>query len=453
MNWERLAQFADVWGIPIEDDVLITPTGCEVLTVALPSYPDVIETWVMGSREMESGLGTVPKRILVCPDSFKGSLTATEAAESIARGIHQVLPSAEVELIPLADGGEGTLDALLAVLGGKKQGLWVTGPLGDPVWAEYGILTSGQLAVLELAQVAGLTLVPPEKRDPTRTTTYGLGELLRAVCQQPIPEIWVGLGGSATVDGGAGMAQALGYRLLDAAGDPIGLGGKELARLQRIEPPPQPIWQGKRIRALCDVQNPLTGPLGAAAVFGPQKGATPLQVQQLEQALANWATRVEQDLGRAVDRIPGAGAAGGAGAGLVAFLGATLESGIHLLLHLFSLPERIQHCDLIITGEGRLDEQSSMGKVVGGVLEQAILAQKPLLILCGQATSAARAELATYPIPIHLGVICNSSTDLAEQKPSPDEAEARQQASLYLEQLTAEKFRHLLQLEWVSGEV
>lgn len=402
---------------------------------------------------MGSGLGTLPQRILVCPDSFKGSLTATEAAESISRGIRQVLPAAEVEQIPLADGGEGTLEALLMALGGEKKGLWVTGPLGDPVWAEYGVLASGQLALLELAQVAGLTLVPPEKRDPTRTTTYGLGELLRAVCQEPIPEIWVGLGGSATVDGGAGMAQALGYRLLDAAGEPIGLGGGGLARLEHIEPPAHRIWQGKRIRGLCDVQNPLTGPLGAAVVFGPQKGATPLQVQQLDQALGHWATRVERDLGQTVDRIPGAGAAGGAGAGLVAFLGATLESGIRLLLQQSSLQERIQHCDLIVTGEGRLDEQSSMGKVVWGVLERAVCAQKPLLILCGQATSAARAGLATYPIPTHIGVICDGSLGLAEQERIPDGAEVLRRASLYLEQLTTQKFQELLQPGGESTEV
>jgi glycerate kinase len=387
-----------------------------------------------GSQRKGPRFGTVPRRILVCPDSFKGSLRATEAAESIARGIQKVLPTVGVERLPLADGGEGTLEALLMALGGEKKGLWVTGPLGEPVWAEYGVL--GDLALLELAQVAGLTLVPAEKRDPTRTTTYGLGELLWTVCQEPIPEIWVGLGGSATVDGGAGMAQALGYRLLDGAGEPIGLGGGELARLQRIEPPTHRVWQGKRIRGLCDVKNPLTGPLGAAAVFGPQKGATPTQVQQLEQALRHWATLVERDLGRAVERIPGAGAAGGMGAGLVAFLEATLESGIHLLLQQSSLQKRIQHCDLIVTGEGRLDEQSSMGKVVGGVLEQAILAQKPLLILCGQVTPAARAWLAAQPLPIWVGAICDGI---------PDVAKAQRQASGYLEQLTARELQRFLE--------
>ncbi len=393
---------------------------------------------------MGSTLGSIPRRILVCPDSFKGSLTAKEAAESISRGIRQVLPTAQVDQIPLADGGEGTLEALLTLLGGEKKGLWVTGPLGDPVWAEYGVLASGQLALVELAQVAGLMLVPPEKRDPTRTTTYGLGEILRAVCQEPIPEIWVGLGGSATVDGGAGMAQALGYRLLDAAGNAIGWGGGELIRLERIEPPAHPLWQGKRIRGLCDVQNPLTGPLGAATIFAPQKGATPLQVHQLEQALKHWATRVETDLGQRVEHLPGGGAAGGVGAGLVAFLGATLESGIQRLWQQASLQERMQHYDLIVTGEGRLDEQSCMGKVVWGVLEQALLAQKPLLILCGQVTLAAQAQLAAYPLPIHIGAIWGNSSGLARQAPIPNEAEALRQASLYLEQLTIQKLQELL---------
>jgi glycerate kinase len=395
-----------------------------------------------GFQAKGSQFSSPPRRILVCPDSFKGSLTATAAAESMARGIQQVLPEAEVERLPLADGGEGTLEVLLPTLGGEKKGLWVTGPLGDPVWAEYGV--AGELALLELAQVAGLTLVPPERRDPTRTTTYGLGELLRAVCREPIAEIWIGLGGSATVDGGAGMAQALGYRLLNEAGDPIGWGGAELARLQRIESPEQPVWQGKRVRGLCDVQNPLTGPLGAAAVFAPQKGATPPQVQQLEQALQQWAQVVERDLGQAVAGIPGAGAAGGAGAGLVAFLGATLESGIRLLAQQLALPERIRRCDLIVTGEGRLDEQSAMGKVVGAVLEQAICAQKPLLILCGQVTPAARAGLAAQPLPLRVGALCDRI---------PDVAEAQRQAGHHLEQMTAQELRDFLEQGTAMGRL
>jgi glycerate kinase len=360
----------------------------------------------------------------------------------MARGIQQVLPEAEVERLPLADGGEGTLEVLLPTLGGEKKGLWVTGPLGDPVWAEYGV--AGELALLELAQVAGLTLVPPERRDPTRTTTYGLGELLRAVCRDPIAEIWIGLGGSATVDGGAGMAQALGYRLLDGAGDPIGWGGAELARVARIEPPEQPVWQGKRVRGLCDVQNPLTGPLGAAAVFAPQKGATPSQVQQLEQALQQWAQVVERDLGQAVAGIPGAGAAGGAGAGLVAFLGATLESGIQLLARQLALPERIRRCHLVVTGEGCLDEQSTMGKVVGAVLEQAIQAQKPLLILCGQVTPAARAGLAAQPLPLRVGALCDRI---------PDVAEAQRRAGHHLEQMTAQELRDFLEQDAGIGRL
>jgi glycerate kinase len=395
-----------------------------------------------GFQAKGSQFSSPPRRILVCPDSFKGSLTATAAAESMARGIQQVLPEAEVERLPLADGGEGTLEVLLPTLGGEKKGLWVTGPLGDPVWAEYGV--AGELALLELAQVAGLTLVPPERRDPTRTTTYGLGELLRAVCREPIAEIWIGLGGSATVDGGAGMAQALGYRLLDGAGDPIGWGGGELARLQRIESPEQPVWQGKRIRGLCDVQNPLTGPLGAAAVFAPQKGATPSQVQQLEQALQQWAQVVERDLGQAVAGIPGAGAAGGAGAGLVAFLGATLESGIQLLARQLALPERIRRCHLVVTGEGCLDKQSTMGKVVGAVLEQAIQAQKPLLILCGQVTPAARAGLAAQPLPLRVGALCDRI---------PDVAEAQRQAGHHLEQMTAQELRDFLEQDAGIGRL
>ncbi|MEN9226452.1 MAG: glycerate kinase [Thermostichus sp. HHBFW_bins_43] len=386
--------------------------------------------------------GKVLQRILVCPDSFKGSLSAVQAADSLAKGIRQVLPEALIEPIPLADGGEGTLEALLMALGGERKHLPVTGPLGEPVAAEYGVL--GQIALIELAQAAGLTLVPPDQRDPSRTTTYGLGELIRAACQEPVAEIWVGLGGSATVDGGAGMAQALGYRLLDKAGAPIGLGGGALAQVQRILPPERPIWQGKRIRGLCDVNNPLTGPWGAATVFGPQKGATPAQVQQLDQALAHWATIVERDLGPAVDRIPGAGAAGGVGAGLIAYLGATLESGSQRILGQCHLQEQMQQCDLIVTGEGCLDEQSAMGKVVGGVLEQAIRARKPLLILCGQVTPAARAWLAAQPLPIGVGAICDEI---------PNVAEAQRQAGQYLEQLAAQKLRWVLAKGLGIGQV
>ena len=205
--------------------------------------------------------------------------------------------------------------------------------------------------------------------------------------------------------------------------------------MARIESPQQRIWQGKRVRGLCDVQNPLTGPLGAAAVFAPQKGATPSQVRQLEQALQQWARVVERDLGRAVDGIPGAGAAGGLGAGLVAFLGATLESGIQLLAQQLALPERLRRCDLAITGEGRLDEQSSMGKVVGAVLEQAIAAQKPLLVLCGQATPAARATLAARPLPIGVAALCDRI---------PDVAEAQRRAGYHLEQMAAWELKKFL---------
>ncbi len=238
-----------------------------------------------------------PQKILICPDSFKGSLSAVAASVSIARGIRQFNPQAQMQSLPLADGGEGTVEALLTALGGERREIEVTGPLGDPVWAQWGLLSAGQIAVVELAQASGLPLVPENQRDPWYTTTYGTGELILAACQAGAEEIWIGMGGSATNDGGAGIGMALGFELLDGEGDSIGWGGGELLRLDRIETDNRsPLLAGRRFRVICDVNNPLTGSQGATVIYGPQKGARSHQIESLDRALARLAEVIRQDL-------------------------------------------------------------------------------------------------------------------------------------------------------------
>ena len=259
-------------------------------------------------------------RIIVAPQALKGSLTATEAGQAIALGILAVYPEAEVQIIPMADGGEGTVRALVDSTGGETLTAVVTGPLGQPVTAFYGMLGDGKTAVIELAACAGLPLLKAEQRDPRITTTYGVGELIRAALDQGCRSFIIGIGGSATNDGGAGMAQALGATLHTAEGKPIARGGAALSTLESISiEQMDPRLQECTFEVACDVTNPLCGPQGAAAVFGPQKGATPEMVNQLDQALAQYAYVIERDLGITVKDIPGAGAAGGTGAGLMAF--------------------------------------------------------------------------------------------------------------------------------------
>jgi glycerate kinase len=349
-------------------------------------------------------------QILICPDSFKGSLSAAAAAAAMAAGIQRVYPAADLRLLPLADGGEGTLSTLINVLGGELRPVSAQDPLGRPLLTEFGLLTGGKIAVVELAQTAGLTLLQPQERDPLRTSTYGTGKVINAAMQTRVEEIWIGLGGSATNDGGAGIAQALGFRLLDAAGLPLGRGGKDLLRLQRIEDRAAADLPYPRIRVLSDVRNPLTGPEGAAAVFAPQKGATPEQVILLDQALEHYAEIIRRDLGVEIRLLPGAGAAGGTGGGLVAFCGATLERGIDWVLQAVDFPAALAHADLVMTGEGRLDEQSRMGKVVSGVGQQVQQTDKPLLILAGQATASARMSWQSQGVDVgDLTSLCGSA--------------------------------------------
>ena len=323
-------------------------------------------------------------KVVVAPNAFKGTLTAPQAAAAIALGVREVFPEADIVEIPVADGGDGTMEALVAANRGEYRRARVEGPLGDPVEARFGLIDSGSTAVVELATASGLILIPPERRDPRRASTYGFGQLLQAALDAGPSRVIAGIGGSATNDGGAGMAQALGYRLLDAAGRELERGGGALARLERIDTySVDRRWRGVRVKVACDVTNPLTGPEGASAVYGPQKGADPEAVRELDGALARLAAVVERDLGKRVADIPGAGAAGGTGAGLVAFLDAALVPGAPLVVEAAGFDVHLKGADLVITGEGRVDEQTAYGKAPGEVAKRAHAAGVPVLLLAG----------------------------------------------------------------------
>jgi glycerate kinase len=323
-------------------------------------------------------------RIIVAPNSFKGSLSASQAAVAIARGVREARPDAEIVEIPVADGGEGTVEALVSARHGTFRSVEVEGPLGDPVQATYGLIDDGRTGVVELASASGLTLIPAEKRDPRKTSTYGFGELLEAVRKQGIESIIAGIGGSATNDGGAGLAQALGYRLLAAGGRELSRGGAALAQLARIDATGfDPAWRSVSLMVACDVTNPLTGPQGASYIYGPQKGADEKMVRELDQALAHLAEIIERDLGKQVADVPGAGAAGGAGAGLIAFLDARLVPGAPLVVDASGFEKVLPGARLVITGEGRVDGQTAFGKAPGEVAKRAHRAGIPTLLLAG----------------------------------------------------------------------
>jgi glycerate kinase len=322
-------------------------------------------------------------KVLIAPDSYKESLSAREVAGEIAAGFREIFPDASYVLLPLADGGEGTVQAMVAATGGRIVAVNVTGPLGESVPAFYGLTGDGRTAVIEMAAASGLVLVPPAQRNPLLTTTYGTGELLRAALAAGVFRIVVGIGGSATNDGGAGMLQALGLRLLDREGGDIGFGGGALARLARLDASGlDPRLKGVSIHVACDVENPLLGTNGAAAVFGPQKGATPAMVAQLDANLAHYAALISRDLGADVAMVPGAGAAGGTGAALLA-LGGRLRPGIDLIMETVGFEAIAQDADLIITGEGRIDSQTVSGKAPLGVARLAKRLGKPVIGIAG----------------------------------------------------------------------
>jgi glycerate kinase len=323
-------------------------------------------------------------RVLVAPDKFKGTLSAREAAEAIARGWRRGRPRDELELVPLADGGEGTLDALVGERG-RTVSRDVTGPRGDAVRAAFGIADG--VAVVEMARASGLGLLAPARRDPLRTTTRGTGQLIRAALDEGARRVFVCVGGSATNDGGVGMAAALGAALLDPAGFPIGDGGAALLDLATIDLSGlDPRLRAAEVTGLVDVDNPLCGPNGASATFGPQKGASPDDVVLLDRALAHLAAVVERDLGVDLRDEPGAGAAGGLGFGLIAFLGARLRPGAATVMEAAGFEASLEAADLVITGEGSFDAQSLRGKVPAAVLAAAERAGVPAAIICGTAS-------------------------------------------------------------------
>ena len=323
-------------------------------------------------------------KIVVAPQAFKGSLSAVAAAWAMARGVRRVFPQAQTILVPVADGGDGTLEALVEATGGTYYQARVAGPLEEPVDATWGVLGDGTTAVIETARACGLVLVPPRRRDPRVTTTRGVGQLLSHALDREYRRFIIGLGGSATNDGGAGMAEALGIRFLDAQGRDLPPGGAALRRLARVDPSGlDPRIAQSQITAATDVTNPICGPQGAATVYSPQKGATPEVVRELEEALVHLVEVIRRDLGMDVTETPGGGAAGGLGAGMVALLDARLQPGAELVCQTLGLDQRLQGADLVIVGEGRMDGQTAFDKAPAVVARHAAALGISVLAVAG----------------------------------------------------------------------
>ncbi|MBY0029056.1 glycerate kinase [Priestia aryabhattai] len=323
-------------------------------------------------------------KIVIAPDSFKESLTALHVCEAVEKGIKTHFPNAEISKVPMADGGEGTVQSLVDATNGEVIQARVTGPLGKEVEAFYGILGDGKTAVIEMAAASGLHHVPVDKRNPLITTTRGTGELILKALDHKVKHIIIGIGGSATNDGGTGMAKALGAKLLDAKGAEIKEGGGSLDQLASIDLTNLDSRLAEvKVEVACDVDNPLTGETGASAVFGPQKGATPDMVKQLDRNLAHYAAIVGKEMGIHIQSVPGAGAAGGLGGGLLAFLSAELKPGVDIVIEATQLESYIKDADLVITGEGRIDGQTIYGKTPIGVAKTAKKHSVPVVAIAG----------------------------------------------------------------------
>ncbi|SMY17250.1 glycerate kinase [Photobacterium aquimaris] len=323
-------------------------------------------------------------KIIIAPDSYKESLTAMEVATAIETGFRQLIPTAEYIKLPMADGGEGTVQSLIDATNGTIIQHSVTGPLGKQVQGFFGIMGDGKTAVIEMAAASGLHLVSPQLRNPLLTTSYGTGELILAALDHGVEHIIVGIGGSATNDGGIGMAQALGVQLLDSNGQPLGFGGQALAQLATIDTSHiDPRLATIKLEVACDVDNPLCGQKGASQVFGPQKGATPAMVAELDQNLAHYAAIMKRDLAIDVKHMAGAGAAGGMGAALLGLFNAQLRSGIEIVIDAVNLETIVKDADLVITGEGRIDSQTIHGKTPIGVARAAKKFNKPVIGIAG----------------------------------------------------------------------
>ncbi|ELY3748698.1 glycerate kinase [Cronobacter sakazakii] len=330
---------------------------------------------------------TTLKKIVIAPDSFKESLSAMDVAKAIEAGFREIYPQAHYVCVPMADGGEGTVEAMVAATGGQIITTPVTAPLGNKVDGFFGLLGDGETAVVEMAAASGLHLVPTAQRDPRITTSYGTGELILAALERGVKAIIIGIGGSATNDGGAGMMQALGARFLDGEGRELAPGGAALARLERLDLSAlDPRLAQVSVTAACDVDNPLCGEKGASAVFGPQKGATPAMVTELDAALRRFGEQLEAATGKAIISAPGAGAAGGMGAALLGMLNAELRPGIEIVIESLGLAQAVRDADLVITGEGRLDSQSIHGKTPVGVARVAKQFQRPVVAIAGSLT-------------------------------------------------------------------
>ena len=329
-------------------------------------------------------------KVVAAPDSFKGSMSAAAAARAIARGVRRAAPGAQVVEAPMADGGEGTVEALVAATGGRFVEARVEDPLGREVTARYGVLRGRATAVIEMAAASGLGLVRPEERNPMKTSTFGTGQLILDAVTGGAREIIIGIGGSATVDGGTGMARAVGVKFFGEDGKALTGGGEILRKIRRVDTSGRERrLQGVKIAVASDVTNVLTGPEGAAAVYGPQKGATPEMVRELDEGLKNLAACARRDLGVDVEKMPGAGAAGGLGAGLAAFLGARIERGVEIVIEASGLRGKVRGADLVFTGEGRVDFQSAYGKTVSGVARVAKEEGVPAVVLAGSVGEGA----------------------------------------------------------------
>ncbi|MCC0655991.1 glycerate kinase [Clostridioides sp. ES-S-0123-01] len=329
-------------------------------------------------------------KVLISIDSLKGSLSSIEAANAIKKGILKVKKDSKIKILPLADGGEGTVDALVQGMNGKKETIEVTGPIITKVNATYGLLKSTNTVIIEMAQASGLTLVPTELRNPLNTTTYGVGEIIKEAINKGYRNFIVGIGGSATNDAGVGMLQALGFEFYDKNNELVGLGGKVLNEIRNIK-------VDNRLKELdecnfkiaCDVNNPLFGKNGAAYIYGPQKGATPEIVEQLDNGLRNFSKVAKSNLNKDVSNVEGVGAAGGLGFAFLAFLNSKLESGVKIILDEIKLEDEIKYVDLVITGEGRLDNQTAMGKAPIGVAKMAKKYGVKVIGLAGATTEDA----------------------------------------------------------------
>ncbi len=329
-------------------------------------------------------------KVVIAIDSFKGSMTSLEAGQSAAEGIRRVYPEAEISVRPLADGGEGTVDAIVSGCGGRMTEVRVTGPAGKPVCCSYGILEAQKTAIIEMSGAAGITQVSGKEKNPMTTTTYGVGEVIRDAIEKGCRHFIVGIGGSATNDGGVGMLQALGFGFLNAEGTPIGFGAAGLKELRRItSDQAMPELSECSFRIACDVSNPLCGPQGCSAIYGPQKGATTDMIPEMDAYLKDYAALAKTQFPKADPDYPGAGAAGGMGFAFLTFLNASLEPGVGIVLEETKLRQYAESADIVITGEGRLDGQTVMGKAPIGVAKIAKEYKKPVLAFSGCVTKDA----------------------------------------------------------------